>query len=61
MLAYEISAACGSLIVASGISAPANEANYMLGGFALVYVALAFASVLYARSSTQTRVIACTS
>ena len=53
MVAYEISAVCGSLIVASGITAPVNEANYMLGGFALVYVALAIASVLYARSSPR--------
>lgn len=53
MVAHEVSAACGSLIVASGLTAPANEANFMFGGFALVYVGLATASVLYARSNPQ--------
>ena len=55
MVAYEISAACGALIGASGRAAPGQQTDYLLIGFASVYVALAFASVLYARSSPRHR------
>jgi hypothetical protein len=53
MVAYEIAVACGALFGTSGRAAPGRETDYLLMGFALVYVALAFASVLYARSSPR--------
>jgi uncharacterized membrane protein YuzA (DUF378 family) len=55
MVAYEISAACGALIGASGKAAPGQQTDYLLIGFASVYVVLAIASVLYARSSPRHR------
>ena len=55
MVAYEISAACGALIGASGKAAPGQQSDYLLIGFASVYVVLAIASVLYARSSPRHR------
>ena len=53
MVAYVISAACGALIGTSGRAGPGQQTDYLLMGFASVYVALAFASVLYARSSPR--------
>lgn len=56
MVAYEISAACRALIGASGKAAPGQQTDYLLIGFALAYVVLAIASVLYARSSPRHRI-----
>ena len=55
IVAYEISVACGALIGTSGKAPPGQETDYLLGGFASVYVVLAIASVLYARSSPRHR------
>lgn len=55
MAAYEISVACGALVAASGKVTPGQETDYLLMVFALVYVVLAIASVLYARSSPRDR------
>jgi hypothetical protein len=55
MVAYEISAACGALIGASGKAVPGQETDYLLIGFVSTYVVLAIASVLYARSSPRHR------
>jgi len=55
MVAYEISAACGALFGTSGKAAPGQQTDYLLMGFASVYVVLAIASVLYARSSPRHR------
>lgn len=57
MVAYEISAACGALIGASGKVTPGQETDYLLIGFVATYVVLAIASVLYARSGPRHRLL----
>ena len=53
MVAYEISAACGALIGASGRAPPGHQPDYLLIGLVSTYVVFAIVSVLYVRSSPR--------